>query len=301
MSVSNGSTDTIDGDGVSLSPTFLEFCAKVRSNDNSILPGLDEPFRIRRLSEREYMEVADALLENTSVNYLELDTKYTKSSVEAMVKYVRTSKRLQLIHWRRYARAIEEREEMFCCFLAAFQESTSLKELAMELPLIGGPSNLALENMLTHTQSLRSLSLICPDGLPGEAIALAAAWSGLKKNTSLRELTLVSSGATTVSPIFTSLCEHPLLRRLCLRGHAMHLDGLVDVLLSSNSHITELFIQRLYGGFSTTGLTPVLQALARRPTLTMLGLHGFYLGHDEARALGMVLRNTPSLQDLVLT
>jgi hypothetical protein len=86
--------------------------------------------------EREGIKLANALLENTSVTYLELDTEeYTKSSVEAMAKYVRTSKHLYRIHWPRYARTREQREEMLCCFLPAFQESTSLKELHMGLPL----------------------------------------------------------------------------------------------------------------------------------------------------------------------
>jgi hypothetical protein len=42
-------------------------------------------------------------------------------------------------------------EEMLCCFLSAFQESTSPKELQIDLPMIGGPSNLAFGNVLTHT------------------------------------------------------------------------------------------------------------------------------------------------------
>jgi hypothetical protein len=43
MSDPNSSTST--GDGVSLSSTFLEFCAKVRKDDPSILPKYpDEPF-----------------------------------------------------------------------------------------------------------------------------------------------------------------------------------------------------------------------------------------------------------------
>jgi hypothetical protein len=162
MSDPNDSASTIDG--VPLSSTFLEFCAKVRNDDPSILPELGKPFKIRDLSEREYMELADALLENTSVTYLQFATlNYTKSSAEAMAKYVRTSKRLQRILWPRNwmveASVLRHREEIVCCLLSAFQKSTSLKELSMELPLIGGPSNLALENMLTHTQSLQSLSL----------------------------------------------------------------------------------------------------------------------------------------------
>jgi hypothetical protein len=69
MSVSNDSTlaGTIDDGRALLSSTFLEFCAKVRNNDPSILPELGNPFQIRNLSEREHTELADALLENNSV------------------------------------------------------------------------------------------------------------------------------------------------------------------------------------------------------------------------------------------
>jgi hypothetical protein len=222
MNVSSGDSmgDTIDYDDVSRSSEFLEFCVKVRNNDPSILPELGKPFQIRYLYEKEDLELADALLENTSVTYLELmdiDT-FTKSSAEGMAKYVRTSKRLQRIRWPRnlvedHRYLLRHREEIFCCFLPAFQENTSLKELDMELPRGRGPSNQALENMLTHAQSLRSLTLICPVDVDGEDTAVAAARSGLKKNTTLRELTLVSRrGATTFSPILTSLREHPLLR-----------------------------------------------------------------------------------------
>jgi hypothetical protein len=240
MSDPNDSTST--GDSVSLSSTFLEFCVKVRSNDPStILPKPGDPLRIRRLSEREHTELADALLENTMVTYLELETaKYTQSSAEAMAKYVRTSKRLQRIRWNGKVntddRALQQREEMLCCFLPAIQESTSLKELHIDLPLIGGPSNLAFENMLTHTQILRSLTLRCYAGGLLEDMAMAAARSGLKKNTTLRELTLEFSwGATPVSPILTSLRDHPFLRRLCMCGHRMDLTGLETLLLSDNS------------------------------------------------------------------
>jgi hypothetical protein len=146
MSGPNKSTRT--GDGVSLSSTFLEFCSKVRNSDPSILSGVGQPVKIRHLSEKEDMELADALLENTNVTYLELKPeKYTKSSAEAMAKYVRTSKRLQhirirqngelrerektccfldaikkgLLHIRRNGE-LREREEILCCFLHAIQK-----------------------------------------------------------------------------------------------------------------------------------------------------------------------------------
>jgi Ran GTPase-activating protein (RanGAP) involved in mRNA processing and transport len=307
MSVSNDSTG-VDNGRAPLSSTFLDFCARVRNSDPSILPEPGKPLIVRHVHEREGIELADALLENASLTYLEMSTeRYTQSLAEAMAKYVRTSKSLQRIRWvGDWDAVIDDRElvlwhheEMLSCFLLAFQESTSLKELHMELPLQqGGPSNLAFENLLTHTQSLRSLCL----RIPSRHIDVAAVESGLKKNTTLRELTLeIPLGATDITPILTSLCEHPLLRRLCLRGHdVVDLTGLETVLQSETSKITELDIERLYGSLPTVDLTPVLQALARRRTLTKLSLRCFPLGRDEARLLRLALFNIPSLQSLVL-
>jgi Ran GTPase-activating protein (RanGAP) involved in mRNA processing and transport len=309
MSFTNDSTvlsSTVDDDGALLSSTFLEFCDKVRSNDPFILPELGKPFRIGRLlSENEDIALADALLENDSVTYVRLGVvKYTKSSAEAMAKCMRASKRLQHICLIDY-QILRQHEEIFCCFMLAIQESTSLKELDINLPLIGGPSSLAFESTLTRTQSLRSLTLRCLGGLQ-EDIAVATTLSGLKMNTTLRELTLdVSRGATTVSPILNSLRNHPLLRRLCLRGHVVDLTGLEAVLLSDDSKITELEIHNtfhggLLGPFLPLGLTQMLQALGRHPALIKLNLIDLRLGRDEARLLRMVLCNNTSLQTLVL-
>jgi Ran GTPase-activating protein (RanGAP) involved in mRNA processing and transport len=294
--------DSTSSNGVPLSLKFLDFCAKVRKDDPSILPEPGEPFKIRHLSEKEGLELADALLENTNITCLELGTAtFKKSFGEAMSKYVRTSKRLQRFRWKlpRYDRVVQQPQEMLCYFLPAFQESTSLKELDINFPLFSGPPNLALEDMLTHTQSLRSLSLLNPDGLLPDS-SVAAVRSGLKKNTTLRELTLeFSRHATTSSPILTSLCGHPLLRRLCLRGVGVDLTGLETVLRSDSSKITELEIH-YFCGSHLIGLTPVLQALARHPALAKLILRGCRLDRDDARELAMVLCNSSSLHTLVL-
>jgi hypothetical protein len=284
--------------------TFLDFCVNVRNNNPSILPELGKPFKIRYTRETEAMELADALLENTSVTYLELEMEeYTNSFAEAMAKYVRTSKHLQHIRcnrdWHADSRSVlRYREEMFSCFLSAIQESMSLNELHMVLPPRGGPSNLAFESMLTHTQTLRSLSL----RIPPRHIDAAAVSSGLKKNTTLLELRLkVSRGATIASLILTSLRDHPLLGRLCLHGYVVDLSGLETLLLSDNSKISELDIHRFNGGPPVMGLPHVLQALARRPTLTKLRLRCCPLERDEARLLRLALCNIPRVQSLVLT
>jgi hypothetical protein len=289
MSDPNDSTST--GDDVSFSLSFLEFCAKVRNNDPSVLPDSGGPLRIRHLSEKEGVELADALLENTNVTYLELNTGeyYTKSSVEAMVKYLRTSEHLQRIRLMTNDRVLKFHEEVLCYFLHAIQESTSLQELRLELPLFGGPSNMALDNMLTYTQSLQTLSLIFPVGLEGTLVAAAA--SGLKKNATLRELTLeFSRGTTSVTPILTSLRDHPFLRKLCLCGYliTVPVGALETLLLSDTSKITELDIW-CHGGSHMKGLSRVLQALARHPTLTKLSIRGHRLGRDHAGLLRLAL------------
>jgi hypothetical protein len=80
----------------------------------------------------------------------------------------------------------------------------------------------------------------------------------------------------------------------------MDLTGLDTLLLSDNSKITELDIYRFHGGLPMMGLTHVLQALARTPTITKLGLNGCPLGRDEARLLRMALCSISNLQSLLL-
>jgi Ran GTPase-activating protein (RanGAP) involved in mRNA processing and transport len=95
------------------------------------------------------------------------------------------------------------------------------------------------------------------------------------------------------------LCGHPLLRRLSLRGWGLDLTGLETVVRNDKSKITDLEIHSLYGS-NLIGLTPVFQALARRPALATLALHGITLGRDDARELAMVLHNSSSLHTLVV-
>jgi hypothetical protein len=142
MSVSNDSTvlSTIAGRRALLSSTFLEFCAKVRNIDPSILPELGKPFKIRKMCEREHKELADALLENTNVTYLELErNKYTKISAEAMAKYVRTSKHLQRFRWNGNNWTMGE--EIICCFCLQFKKARRLRNLTFNcLSLVGRPT-----------------------------------------------------------------------------------------------------------------------------------------------------------------
>jgi hypothetical protein len=86
LSNDNDSTVTIDNGRALLSSTFLELCVKVRNSYPSILPAPGEPFKLRRMCEREGIELSNALLGNNSATYLHLETVY-ESSAEAMAKF----------------------------------------------------------------------------------------------------------------------------------------------------------------------------------------------------------------------
>jgi hypothetical protein len=252
------------------------------------------------MREQKGMELASALMENTNVKNIEVWTvEYTIAYARAMANYVRTSRQLQSLRWG--SGDLTYSDDIACCLLHAIQESVAIKELHIKLPCGDGPSHLAFENMLTHTQNIRSLRLHSM-GRRSEDMAVAALLSGLKKNISLRELTLeFSLSATSLSPILTSLCDHPHLRKLCLVGSSIDLTHLETVLRSKNSKITELSIDtRRYGGQPVIGVTRFLQALGRRPALIKLELCHCPLGRGEVKELRLALRNTPCLQSLVL-
>jgi Ran GTPase-activating protein (RanGAP) involved in mRNA processing and transport len=85
-----------------------------------------------------------------------------------------------------------------------------------------------------------------------------------------------------------------------LSGYVVDLTGLETVLLSDTSKITELEICGTSRRQPITGFQRFLQALARHPALTKLGLSDCPLGLDELRLLGMVVCNIPSLHTLDL-
>jgi hypothetical protein len=298
MSVSNSKDDG--------RPFFLDFLRKIRNNDPSILPEAGKPFKIPRMCESEGIELAGALLENTSVTYLQLETRNYEKKVafaEAMAKYVRTSRHLQHIRWLGECTDFQSRQEIFTDFMPAMYDSTSLKELEIKFSLRGRPAKLAIEHMLTYSKSLRSLTLVCEMHVLEDIVvaAGAAAQSGLKNKITLRELTLeIPRSAFSETPSLTILRYLPQLRKLCLNGIVTNLTGLGTMLLSDTCNITELEIYRSEIWLPMKSFQPVLRALARRPALTKLTLHRFSLGWFEARLLRMSLCNMSSLHTLVL-
>jgi hypothetical protein len=126
LSNDNDSTVTIDNGRALLSSTFLELCVKVRNSYPSILPAPGEPFKLRRMCEREGIELSNALLGNNSATYLHLETvKYMRALQKQWPSSMRTSKCLQRIRlnldWMIDDRVLQRREEMLSCFLPAFQ------------------------------------------------------------------------------------------------------------------------------------------------------------------------------------
>ena len=79
---------------------------------------------------------------------------------------------LQHIRWPANVRTndqpLQQREEILCCFLPAFQESKSIEELQITFPLRNGPSNHqpgAREDVNEYPEFTVSESISRPDGL----------------------------------------------------------------------------------------------------------------------------------------
>jgi hypothetical protein len=125
---------------------------------------------VRLLCERRYRTPAMLLLENTNVTYPQLETEEYTRSFARHNTCVPVSAGNAVIAGRRFRREVRstfslwQHREMLSCF-ACNQESTSIRN-CIELPYRGRPSNLVLENMLRHTQSLRSLCLRIPSETP---------------------------------------------------------------------------------------------------------------------------------------
>jgi Ran GTPase-activating protein (RanGAP) involved in mRNA processing and transport len=282
-------------DSAPISATFLGYCNQLRENDPTVLPRDNLPFKIGpRLSEREHIELADALTHNTRVQriFMELDD-YSERSAQAMAEYFRASKVLRCVILSG-SRNNSESQRVLSCLLVALQNTPSLKELSLhELKL--GTASKAIENLLIRAPSLKKLHLAYSLRLNQKE--LACIQSGLEKNTTLQTLTLSSM----LPPILQSLRNHPRLKTLHIR--VGDLSGLNALLLCNKSKITELSIERHYSTSRDQpfGLTSVLEALARKNTLTSLTIAGCQLRSDQTRKLRTVLHKNQKLHSLDLT
>jgi Ran GTPase-activating protein (RanGAP) involved in mRNA processing and transport len=286
---------TMAEDSASTSPTFREYCDKLRANDPTVLPRDNFPFKIGPLlSEREHIELADALTQNTLIEriFMELDD-YTERSAKAMAEYFRASEGLRCVILSGSSHDPTS-QRMLSCLLLALQERPSLKELSLHEVTLGSASK-EIEALLINTKSLQKLHLAYSWRLNQEE--LTRIQSGLKKNTTLQAITLSS----TLPAILQSLRTHPRLKTLHVR--VGDLTGLDALLLCKKSKITEVSIERHYSTSKDQplGLTPVLEALGRKATLTMLTISGCRLRIDQTRKLNAVLHKHQELQSLDLT
>jgi Ran GTPase-activating protein (RanGAP) involved in mRNA processing and transport len=286
---------TDDIDSASTWQAFGMYCDQLRANDPTVVPGDNLPFKIRPcLSEKEHIELADALTQNTIVKRIFLDVDdFTERSAQAMAEYLRTSKNLYSVILCG-SRNNSESQRVLSCFLLALKEKASLKELSLHDLKLGSASQV-LEKLLMDTQSLQKLQLNCSWQLDQEERAKVQ--SGLAKNTTLQAITL----AATLPRILQSLRNHPRLKTLNLS--VGDLTGLDALLQDDNSKITELSVERHYSTSrdQPVGLSPVLQALGRKTSLTKLTIAGCRLRFYQTRLLETVLRKNQKLQSLNLT
>jgi hypothetical protein len=81
-----------------------------------------------------------------------------------------------------------------------------------------GPASEAFENLLTRTQTLRSLNVDlegCPPLAEEETTAIA---SGFSKNTTLQKIKLVDWQEASLAPVLAALQDHPVLEILHVGG-----------------------------------------------------------------------------------
>lgn len=286
----------------SVSSTFLQCCVRLRADDPTVLPRKGAPFVInRKLSERESIELTNALLQNTNIQSISLNVDhYTSKSAETMGKYLRGSKHLQRVRLegRPFPDVnLQRHKQVFSILLRALQESTSLKEISIHNLEIGMLANNSLETFLARTPSLQKLHLLSTHrALYREEIV--ALQSALTKSTTLQALSLADWPASTLSSILASLHNHPNLQTLHLNGCAEELTGLDTLLKSRHSKITELLISG--NGGAPSGLSAVLHELGRKTTLTKLSITNCSLSRASMNQLETVLRRNKSLESFVL-
>jgi hypothetical protein len=134
--------------------TFLEFAPRCGGR-SFYFTKTNQPLRIRPLGEKD-IELASALLKKyqCQVPRIEYGKVYEKLC-RAMAKYVRTSKHLQRIRWREGTKDCDSEVRDKLLFTVCFSRKYVAQGIRLELPSVGGPSNLAFETCWPNTHGFR--------------------------------------------------------------------------------------------------------------------------------------------------
>jgi Ran GTPase-activating protein (RanGAP) involved in mRNA processing and transport len=310
----------VDGDEASISVAIRELCLQLRANDPRILrhgssfifpqfPGYFESSRhLSGCNEAEYIEVFQALKENTSVKHIEFTLcrgHCTKRSALVAAEYLESSKTLQTLHVG-YHFHFQELSAALSLLIRALSRNTSVMELKI-FPGVIRFASMAFQELLTCTQTLQKLQIIGSEDEEFNAVQIAAIASGFANNTTLRDVNFQGWREADLVPVLTALQDHPALQKITFSEKPApeeylyslpSLSGLEDLLRSQDSKVKELVLKKV--DTRTVGWHPVMQELGRNTTLTSLTLRDSGLNHESVQQLQAVLRQNTALQHLIL-
>jgi hypothetical protein len=272
-----GGDDDDDDDSDDDDLNVSKLCAQLRANDPSVLPEEPSNYFEPDVPGSGRLEIAEALLQNTIVRRIGLDAgNYGKLSADAMAKYLAQRKHLLAVKLGvdfSFGTAEECAHQQFLStFIEAIGQSNSAKELELPCPgLI--PTSRCLENLLTRTKTLQSLTVSLEGQGSSEEAATAAIASGFAKNATLRKVTMAYWQETSRIGVLAALRDHPVLETLQVEGISSF-TGIDALLSSTHSQLKQLIIARFSGsiGEQVVGFESFMLEMGRNTTIIKLAI-----------------------------
>jgi Ran GTPase-activating protein (RanGAP) involved in mRNA processing and transport len=298
--------DDDDGDEDEDDLFVSRLCARLRSNDPSVVPEEPSDYFEPDVRDSRRLEIAEALAQNTIVRRIGLDANnYENLSADAMAKFLAQSKHLLAVKLSvdfSFGTAEECAHQQFLStFIEAIGRSNSAKELELTCPGLILTSK-SLENMLIRTKTIQSLTVYVKRQGHLEEAAIDAIASGFTKNATLREIIMVDWQETSLVRVLTALQDHPVLETLQVEGISS-LEGINALLGSNNSLLKQLIIARFNGsiGEQIIGFETFMLEMGRNATILKLAIAHVRLRRDSIQQLKAMLRRNTVLQYLDLT
>jgi Ran GTPase-activating protein (RanGAP) involved in mRNA processing and transport len=312
-SSSSSSSTESDSDPNPDSMPIYELCHLLRANDPRVLTShvgsTFIPYNfLRNRSEARYISVFRALKKNTSVKSINFtilfERHYTERCALVTAEYVESSKTLRTLRLcPGFLLHSHEVCEMISHLLRALSRNTSVTKLIISIDVVLFAS-VAFQELLTCTQTLRTLQMDGSGSQVFNGAQTAAIVSGFANNTTLRDLEFNSWRDADLAPVLTALQDHPVLQEVYFRAQRgrhlpRSLSGLGILLRSQNSKVKELILEHVDS--NTVGLHSVFQELGRNTIVTNFTIRNSGLSRESVQQVKSMLRQTTTLQSLDLT
>jgi hypothetical protein len=227
---------------------------------------------------------------------------YTERSALVAAEYVETSKTLQTLDlgYGRYQHSHEVFDKI-SIVLRALSRNTSVTKLIITTDVVRFAS-VAFQDLLTSTQTLQKMEIICAGNEGFDEVQTATVTSGFANNTTLRGIEVKSWKEADLTPVLTALQSHPALHKIFFANTLdsnLSLSGLEVLLRSQDSKVKELVLEQV--DTRTVGFQPVLRELERNTIVTSLAIRYSKLSRENVRQVKSMLRQNTALQCLDLT